>query len=258
MTNEQSCKLCGETRRLVRAHIIPESFFRDAQIGEEALHLIGGPNPRYARRSPIGVYDKNLVCAFCERLFGPWDTYAADLLINRRNAAFKPLLIDGRMVPAQVADPYDYEKLRMFVLSLLWRAGASSQPFFRRITLPVRIERLRDLIRNGDLGRQSEFRTVFARWELDAKWPESGLIADPYEYRSNQGPRMLRAYLGVFTVDVQVDDMPPVPAHEHVCMARDRPLYSLLRPLRGSRDLYGLEPVIADWVAGLPSGRIAR
>jgi hypothetical protein len=244
-----TCKLCGEERPLIDAHIIPASFFRDAQLGPEVLQVLSNDPRQYPRRAPQGVYDQELVCESCERKFGPWDGYAAELLINRRDTAFRPLVIEGQIASAQVVDPYDFERLRMFVISLLWRAAASSHPFFQRITLPARIQRLRDLVRAEDVGLQSEFRAIVTRWERDPAWPESGIIANPFEYSSSEGPRTVRIYLGAFALDVQVDAMPPVPQLEAMRMAPGRPLYAVTRSLRGSNDLSALAPGIMNWAA---------
>lgn len=244
-----SCKLCGKSRPLVDAHIIPESFFRDARVGEEALHLIANDPAKFPKRAPKGVYDRELVCDPCERIFGPWDGYAAELLINRRDIAFGPLVTaEGRIGPAQSADPYDYVLLRLFVLSLLWRAAASSHPFFARIQLPRRIDRLADLVRAKDVGRQSEFRTVVTRWRRDPDWPEAGLIADPFELRASTGQRMARFYLGAFALDIQIDDAAPEALWEVMRMGPNRPLYAVERSLRGSNDMRALDPAIRNWL----------
>ena len=127
-----TCKLCGEERPLIDAHIIPASFFRDAQLGPEVLQVLSNDPREYPRRAPQGVYDQELVCESCERKFGPWDGYAAELLINRRDTAFRRLVIKGQIPPAQVVDPYDFEPLRMFVISLLWdRYNWRSSRLFR-------------------------------------------------------------------------------------------------------------------------------
>ena len=35
---------------------------------------------RHVKRSPIGVYDPDILCAECDAIFAPWDDYAQKLL----------------------------------------------------------------------------------------------------------------------------------------------------------------------------------
>jgi hypothetical protein len=242
--------LCGADRPLIDAHIIPASFFRDLQMGDEAPRLVSNDPKQFPRRAPVGVYDQNLVCGACETLFAPWDSYAAELFIQQQETAFRTVVIEGRIAPAKVAETYDYSRLRLFVISLLWRAAQSSHPFFRGITLPTRVERLRSLVLAGDVGQQSEFRTIVSRWEDagSATVMAGRLVADPFEYRSRQGPRMVRMYIGAFIVDVQVDDAPPIPSVRALHMVPDGPLYVVERDLRGSNDLHAVQPALMNWI----------
>jgi hypothetical protein len=78
-----ACKLCGSEADLIKAHVIPKRFW---EIDETR------PRPRivtnikgiYPKRIPIGVYDQTIVCENCERGFGDYDSYAADLFSTGR------------------------------------------------------------------------------------------------------------------------------------------------------------------------------
>jgi hypothetical protein len=52
------CKLCGVDKKLVKAHIIPEAFFKPLRSGKNAPLLIRPGD--YVKRAPIGVYDKTI------------------------------------------------------------------------------------------------------------------------------------------------------------------------------------------------------
>lgn len=247
------CKLCGIDGRLVDAHIIPAAFFRDLHTaggGGPPLEIVANDPKVYPKRAPIGVYDQGLVCDACERRFGPWDTYAAELLIQGRDTAFRPVVIEGRYAPAIVADGVDYHRFRMFVLSLLWRAAASSHPYFSRVTIPRRVERLRELVLSDQPGGNREFSTVLSRWKDSraSAWGEK-LIVSPYEYRSTYGPRMVRLFIGSFVLDVRVSDIPlPLPL-DQLQFLPGGPLYAIERELVGSKDLNAVVPAIKNLIA---------
>ena len=55
------CRLCGNTGKFVKAHIIPEAFFRILRKdGSTPLLVTGTPN-QFPKRSPIGVYDEGIL-----------------------------------------------------------------------------------------------------------------------------------------------------------------------------------------------------
>jgi hypothetical protein len=245
------CKLCRSEATLVDAHIIPESFFRAINRGDGPLQIVSNDPSMHPKRAPVGVYDQNLVCRRCEDRFSPWDSYAADLLINRRDSEFAPFLTaEGLIPPATRASNVDYRNLRLFVLSLLWRAAASSHRYFSRIEISAQVNRLRELVLAADVGNQSEFGTVFCRWVDDRSVLAGQFMVNPYEYDSTRGgARMVRFLLGSFILDIQVDDTPLPEFLASVALAPNRPLYVIHRKLIGSKDLDALEPAFRNVAA---------
>jgi hypothetical protein len=62
---------------------------------------------------------------------------------------------------------FDSRMLKLFAISLLWRAAVASHPFFRNVTVEARQEaRLREMILNQDPGEISEFGCLLF-WHLD-------------------------------------------------------------------------------------------
>jgi hypothetical protein len=122
------CKLCGKRAKLVKAHIIPEAFYREvrgAQPGYlDTMMELPVSGSGYAKRRPVGPYDSQLVCRSCEELFQLWDEYAARILIHDFDSHFPIEAIDGR--PRRVGRDLDYAKFKLFVISLLWRIAATN------------------------------------------------------------------------------------------------------------------------------------
>ncbi len=70
------CQYCGETGKLIKAHVIPAAFFRRLRDGQDPPRLLTNKEKEYPKRMPIGVYDSNILCEACESRFGDWDDYA--------------------------------------------------------------------------------------------------------------------------------------------------------------------------------------
>ena len=125
------CKFCHQDRKLIKAHVVPRSFF---EINPAELpRLATDKDGTFPKRAPTGIYDTQLVCETCERLISPYDDYAQRLLLADREAASQ--VVYEEQVIAYNYGAYDYQKLKLFFLSLLWRASESSHTFYRRINL---------------------------------------------------------------------------------------------------------------------------
>ena len=79
------CRFCDEHRRLVKAHLVPESFYEFPR-GSSGGRIISSEE-EFSKRAPIGVYDTEILYERCEKGFGRYDTYAHRLLIRDRASA---------------------------------------------------------------------------------------------------------------------------------------------------------------------------
>lgn len=132
------CLYCGQERTLVKAHIIPEAFFRDIRGDASTLYFVMNEPSAHPKRAPIGLYDKQILCGQCEKAFQNVDDYAAALLIRERDSAFERRSHNGRTI--YVAEQFDYHRMKLFIVSVLWRASVSTQQYFSRVNLgPVRV-----------------------------------------------------------------------------------------------------------------------
>jgi hypothetical protein len=127
------CKLCGIRDDFVKAHVVPSSFY-PAIDGPRDMLLGASSKPDGRRyRTPTGIYDPKLVCAACEQRFSPWDTFAHRLLIERADL-LRPEYDDSTLI-AYWLPSYNYSQLKLFFLSLLWRAAATNREEFSRVKL---------------------------------------------------------------------------------------------------------------------------
>jgi hypothetical protein len=118
-----------------RAHVIPEAFFRVQRVkGEAPPVLLTSTQGVHPRRAPIGVYDENILCRACENKFQTLDDYGITVLLTRFDDLFHPIE-EGGHVAAYESSAIDQPLLLRFLVSVLWRASVSTQPYYKRVTL---------------------------------------------------------------------------------------------------------------------------
>lgn len=147
----------------------------------------------FPKRIPIGVYDQTIVCEPCERSFSDYDSYAAQVFLNRFNE-FKEVCENNGRLTGYVLSNVDYRLLKLFAVAVLWRASVSSHSFFSRVRLGPFEEKARYMLVRGDPGDAATFATLFSVW--DEAVP---LLMDPFAERWD-GVLAYRFYLGRFVL----------------------------------------------------------
>jgi len=123
----KKCLCCGNYfNKLIKAHIIPKSFYRKRKLG---IYVNTYKN-NYNKRVPIGLYDKNILCNECEKKYVHLDDYAKKLLIDDIKKYYKYPLVC--VIPKE---NYDYEKVKKFFIFMLWRMSVSNLKNFEQIKL---------------------------------------------------------------------------------------------------------------------------
>ena len=153
----------------------------------------------FPRRSPKGVYDNGILCKECEGLFQNPDDYAAKILIHGK-ANLEPIYSKGQEVGHLLKD-YDYKLLKLFFISVLWRAHVSTEVFYRKVSLgPYAGQALR-MIKSEDPGDPTEFSVMLARFRDHYA---SKVILDPHPERW-WGVKAYRFYMGGFILHIKTD-----------------------------------------------------
>ncbi len=159
MTNDV-CKLTGKNGKFVRAHIIPAAL-TPPEVKGDPLRQAGMGRPATKRWS--SWYDPKLVTAEGEAILRDLDTWAIEELRRHKliwsswGAAAELQAPDHQMVPIPDAEwgfrkvtIRDPNKLRVFFLSLLWRAAASTLADLDEVQLDEgELRQLRQMILAG-------------------------------------------------------------------------------------------------------------
>jgi len=220
------CKLCANEATLIDAHVIPRSFW-------EIDHAV--PPPKmvtnikgvFPKRIPIGVYDQTILCDRCERGFSDYDSYAAELLLSRCKEFVKVRDDNGKLT-GYLHHDCDYRRLKLFVIAVLWRASASSHPFFSRVQLGAFERKAREMLLRRDPGNATTFSVLFSIWD-------SPVIMDPFVERWD-GVRAYRFYLGRFVAYIKVDRRPFPGPFAKAVLSPNGPLHLISRELAASKD----------------------
>lgn len=128
----KKCQYCGQEKELCQAHIVPRSFYHKYKA---IKYLSINSKTGKAKQKQSGIWDDTILCSTCDNILGKYDTEAFNILLSDlsshnilySNEDWKLYLVDN--------NSYDYNKLRYFFISMLWRASISSTPEFKQINL---------------------------------------------------------------------------------------------------------------------------
>jgi hypothetical protein len=194
------CRFCRTEQRAIEAHIIPEGFFRALRDDSgRPLELRTNTPGVPPKRAPIGVYDSTILCAVCDNRFSPWDQHAQDIMLRDFSESTAISHDDGSVLGWTIPI-FDYKLLKLFFVSLLWRASVSTQKFYERVDPRPFNETMRRMILTEDPGDPETFSVTLGRFAD----PRYRAILDPHRERYS-GTNFVRFYLGGFVALLKVD-----------------------------------------------------
>jgi hypothetical protein len=233
-----SCRYCGRDRKLVRAHIIPEGFYRRIRNDDPDLYLVSEVPGEYPKRAWIGPYDEGILCERCDGRFGKWDDYAQKLL-GREAPGAAIVSRSGEIVGYEPQD-YQYSLLKLFFISLLWRASVSSHVLFQSIQLGPYERRAKELLDSEEPGEADEFAVLLAKF---APHPAAEGMFSPYQKRIGD-INYIHFYFGGYVARIKVDQRPVPKEFEPLVLAAGRPLSLVGLSFVGSPEYFRMRDVV--------------
>ena len=197
--------MCDSLRPLVRAHAIPEAFFREAKAGSRNLLIVGNTQGGAPRRRPIGVYDSEILCAECEGKFDKIDAYGTRVLLHEFDQLFAPVPNGGKIIAFE-STQIDQEMLLRFFVAVLWRASVSTQDFYKSVNLGKFEELAAFAVTDPNAPVPFVFEALVFRWiaKSDLKM-YAGSIQNPVRGRFG-ATNFYRLYLGMTMAVVRVSE----------------------------------------------------
>lgn len=178
------CNLCLDEKDALQkeSHIIPKLFFRHIrkEQGEKVKKFTSqdvkegtSENGEIAPEE----YEHDILCSDCDQgiLNEGYEDYSAKCLNDRNLSNSKKVNIEGR----DCISPEKAEagRVKLFFLSILWRASISGREVYEEIQLPEdQEEKLRKMIYYNDSGSDNDFPLSIYTYRGTDVLPESGIF----------------------------------------------------------------------------------
>lgn len=191
------CKLCSKEKKLIKSHIIPESFYRDAYIKHEGIMV---RKDDHSKRLPVGIYDKEIVCAKCEKTFQKLDEYGYEFFNKILPTSGKIIKKNNENI-AILFNNIKYKELKLFIMSVLWRASVCGDDFFDQVSLGSFENALKEKIMSFDPGTSQDFAILIFKFELS----KYDVLHPPHKTRLDNGVNGYRLFFFNSEVFIKVD-----------------------------------------------------
>jgi hypothetical protein len=160
------CRLCRKEPANIQSHVLPEFLYKEVYDKKHrALKITSEPIDgeiviQKGERDP-------LLGSNCERLFSKWETFAASIIRNIHN---QPIQKSGNY---KIIAPIDYDKFKLFQLSILWRMSVSQIQMFNNVNIGTDIEeKLRIMLLSSNPGESYEFGCIILLVKNSSKLPK--------------------------------------------------------------------------------------
>ena len=240
------CRLCNQTGKFTKSHIIPEAFFRELRIENVPPTKISNTLGRFPKRSPIGVYDQEILCEECEPKFSTMDDYGIKVLLKQRDEFFEPVIDSAGREVASQSKAVDQHLLLVFLIGTLWRASVSKSDFFKRIELGPYEEEARQVVLNQALNVPKIFAAALTKWSTtDENQYIARSILDPIR-ETNRNPNRYRFYFGKIVAYIKVDQREFEPQLKAIALCMQDQLTLANRDFGGSKEFRLMQRVAAQ------------
>ena len=195
-----NCRLCTREVAIVASHIIPEFLYQALYDGKHRFIQISVAESEGDRFKQKGLREP-LLCEPCEQRISVYEDYLRRLLRGGVSFAMTP---DGQHL--RLSD-LDYPRLKLFQLSVLWRAGISSLDPFAEVKLGPHEEPIRRMLLSNDPGQVADYGCIMSVLQNDGQMLE-GLMVPPTRARL-AGQKAYRFVFGGLVFVYPVASAPP-------------------------------------------------
>ena len=157
------CKLCGKYKKLCKAHIVPKAFYNSIKRLDNANFLyVHDGSQRNAYKSRSGEWDDSILCQECDNKLGIYDNNFFQFITKTDFSSFRKSL-DGEYYYELPVNETEYKNIKLFFISLLYRASLSNRSFSRNVRLGEQYEQLASTCLKDVNPHQIEFDVVMMK-----------------------------------------------------------------------------------------------
>jgi hypothetical protein len=191
------------------------------------LHVLSSLPEQRDALAQSGLWER-LLCDECEGKLSRWEAYASQVL--KGGAELRYERVGGIVHVTGI----DFAQFRLFQLSILWRAHASSLAFFKKVDLGVHGEKIRLLLNASDPGRYCRYGVLM--FGLNFNGSAFSPVIQPAVSRL-EGHRAFRFTFGGFQWVYLVSGHDIVPPLAKVILQPSGDLHFQIRDAREHPDL---------------------
>ena len=145
-----NCNLCDADTDLRKSHIIPEFAYKTLYDDKHKFHVLSNSDKCRKPMEQKGLRER-LLCGECEQKLSVKEKYAREALLGGVPIMVRD--VDGLI---EISD-LDYEKFKLFQLSILWRASIATHKIFSDVKLGKHEKILRKMVLNDSPGKQMDY-----------------------------------------------------------------------------------------------------
>lgn len=184
------CNLCKEEKKLIdTSHIISDFLHKELYDENHRLRKfhpsdLTKQNPKF--ETPLSAtYEGGILCNKCDNeTIGAYETYISNVLKNnlsKKNKLTYRKIKNIHGVKILEIENLNYNKTKLFLLSLLWRAHISTKKEFSSVNLGPYAEKIRLQLFNGTASGENDLQiTIFS---LEKTGGFSTFIGSPIKHK---------------------------------------------------------------------------
>lgn len=135
------CSLCGQEKKLCKAHILSEAFYRAMwKSSTDNLLFAFSGSEKYPKCLRKGIYDNGILCAECDGKIGIYEDIAQNFLLNFEETEYKRYLSPTDYYLEVPISEKIYHGLKLFFISFLYRASITKRREFIKVNLGQKFE----------------------------------------------------------------------------------------------------------------------
>jgi|GEM_PF-438143 len=234
-----TCQLCLEEKQLQKSHIIPEYIYKRLQ---EDFHIeplkVVHMDLDYFQRDRKGDWDNTILCPTCDNKIGKYDEAFKLFIETQPEWKYQPPTETQPFGAYSVGTIENFDKIKLFFISLLWRAHLSIKPTWKAVDMGPLASRARDLILANNPGTDHDFSVMLNILRPPKNEPLTKnhmLIISPSKEKSYfDGITTYVFYLTEFTAYIKCSNR-PWPNRLHLSMLHEnKNSYIIETPYEGS------------------------